>query len=145
MACKKLDAEGLDFRLNITIDGHNTDKIKYLGKISKEEVYRNYQNSCLVFPSYIETFGYPLVEAKSCGALILASDCEFSHELLDDYPNAYFFNPFKMHELFNLMKSVLEGNVVKTNVKSDSCNVLFVNTWTLVIDEILRVSNANIK
>ncbi len=143
--CKKLDAEGLDFRLDITIGGHNTDKIKYLGKISKEEVYRNYQKSCLVFPSYIETFGYPLAEAKACGALILASDCEFSHELLDDYPNAYFFNPFKGDELFNLMKNVLEGNVVKTKLKSASCNVLFVNTWGLMIDEILRVSNANRK
>lgn len=131
-ACRLLDVAGLSYRVNITIDGQDTDKIKYLGKISKEAVYRNYQRSCLVFPSYIETFGYPLVEAKECGAIILASDCEFSHELLDDYPNAYFFNPFDFKEMADLMKNIVIGKIRRkeTDKKSNNSQV---DSWNEVI------------
>ena len=132
-ACKRLDEEGLKFRLNVTIDGRNTDKIKYLGKISKEEVYRNYQKSCLVFPSYIETFGYPLMEARGCGAIILASDCEFSHELLDNYSNAYFFYPTDMDALCKLMREVSLGQIGRKNDGDSNDNIGY-NSWRRVLN-----------
>lgn len=112
-ACGKLD---LCYHLNITVDGQSTEKISFLGRLSREEVLSQYKNSCLVFPSYIETFGYPLVEAKKMGAIILASDCEFSHELLDDYPNAYFFNPFSSDDLCSLMGKVVLGLIKRKHV-----------------------------
>lgn len=143
-ACKRLDAEALTFRLNITIDGHNTDKIKYLGKISKEEVYRNYQNSCLVFPSYIETFGYPLVEARACGAIILASDCEFSHELLDDYSNAYFFAQFDINGLSKLMEKVVLGDIVRKEADIESCgDDAMGNSWIKIVEVLRNYVNIN--
>ncbi len=97
------------------------DNINYIGRISIEEVYDYYKESCLVFPSYIETFGYPLVEAKSVGSIILASDCAFSHELLDDYNNAYFFDPFNEDSLFELMRKVAVGEI-KRNTNKTLCN-----------------------
>ena len=132
-ACRQLDSEKLKYKLNVTIDGLDTNSIKYLGKISKEEVYNNYKNSCLVFPSYIETFGYPLVEAKECGAIILASDCEFSHELLDDYPNAYFFEPFDSEALSDLMEKVISGIIVRDNNSIKQENKFMDNSWNDII------------
>lgn len=140
-ACKKLDSDRLAYNLNITIGGHDTDKIKYLGKISKDEVFWYYKESCLVFPSYIETFGYPLVEAKSAGSMILVSDCEFSHELLDDYENAYFFDPFNSDELYKLMKAVGDGNIIRKEPKESFDLYSRNSTWNLVIGELLRVTN----
>lgn len=143
-ACRKLDVEDLTYRLKITIDGQGSDKINYTGVISKEEVYRNYQNSCLVFPSYIESFGYPLMEAKACDAIILASDCEFSHELLDDYPNAYFFNPFSAQELYCLMKKVILGEVKrKMYSENNKYNNAGMNSWRNVV-QILNILSKNI-
>lgn len=129
-ACRQLDVEELTYRLNITIDGQNSDKINYIGGKSKEEVFRNYKNSCLVFPSYIESFGYPLEEAKACGAIILASDCEFSHELLDGYPNAYFFDPFNTQELCHLMKQVILGKIKRQRCdENNNYNDKDLNSW----------------
>ena len=139
--CKKLDSDRLTYNLKLTIGGHDTNKIKYLGKISKDEVFRYYKESCLVFPSYIETFGYPLVEAKSAGSMILASDCEFSHELLDDYENAYFFDPFNSDELYKLMKAVCDGNIIRKEPKESFDLYSRNSTWNLVIGELLRVAN----
>lgn len=142
-ACKELDKENVSYSLRLTADGENTDRIHFVGRISRKEVYDNYVNACLVFPSYIETFGYPLVEAKSLGLIILASDCAFSHELLDGYQNAYFFNPFDHHELFCLMKQVAIGEIKRqasTVENIDNNNVE--DSWDEVV-RILKNVNSN--
>lgn len=52
------------------------------------EVY----NSCrgLLFPSTIETFGLPLIEAAKVGIPIIASDLDYAREVLDGYKGATF-------------------------------------------------------
>ena len=70
----------------------------------------------LVFPSYIESYGLPLAEARKCGALILASDTPFSKEILRGYKNAYFFNPFAPDELADFMQGIIEGKIKKEAV-----------------------------
>ncbi|MDD3412657.1 MAG: glycosyltransferase [Lachnospiraceae bacterium] len=89
----------------------NHDNIHWMGRISREEVFSFYNTSTLIFPSYIETFGVPLAEARQMNTLILASDCPFCHEVLDGYENAYFFNPFKEQELSQLMEHVISGKL----------------------------------
>ena len=59
--------------------------IECVGHLEKEELFKKYQSLITLFPSYIETFGLPLLEAKSAGGRIIASNCPFSHEILDDY------------------------------------------------------------
>lgn len=73
--------------------------VKFIGSLNQSEVFEYYSKSALIFPSYIETFGLPLLEAKLHGGPILASDCAFSHEILDDYDNVKFFDPFCSNEL----------------------------------------------
>ena len=83
----------------------------YIGKISLEEVYCYMRSSVLVFPSYIESFGLPLLEARKIGTLILAADTAFAREVLSGYANAYFFSPFDPAELAELMESVMDGRI----------------------------------
>jgi len=70
----------------------NNLPIKFIGSLTFEQVCEYYSKSILIFPSYIETFGLPLLEAKLHKTPILASDCPFSHEVLDEYENVEFFN-----------------------------------------------------
>lgn len=75
--------------------------INFIGRLNIEEVYEYYSKSILIFPSYIETFGLPLLEAKLHKCPIIASDCAFSHEILDDYNKVEFFDPFNVESLKN--------------------------------------------
>lgn len=84
--------------------------VKFLGNISQDELLEYYSKSTLVFPSYVETYGLPLFEASSCGCPILASDCDFSHEVLRNYKKVKFFDPFNYYELAELMKISIQGN-----------------------------------
>lgn len=121
-ACKKLKYEhNLDLKVVFTLSGKENNHISQLfsfvkkwdlpiefaGSLSREEVFRLYAKSVLLFPSYIETFGLPMLEARLHKAIILASDCSFSREILDEYNNAYFFNPFDLDQLVELMKEIM--------------------------------------
>lgn len=99
---------------------------KCLGRIDPEKVQELYAQSTLVFASYIETLGLPLVEAREAGTWIIASDCPFSHEVLDDYPNKAFFPYFDDKKLAEQMERVLLGtnNLVqwqKVEKKQENC------------------------
>lgn len=107
----------IDIEIIFTITGNENNYVKELksfcekynlpivfkGNLSKEEVYNMYTKSILVFPSYIETFGLPLLEAKLHKSIIFASNEVFSNEILKDYQNAYFFNTFNHKSLVKLM------------------------------------------
>ncbi|MBR4169506.1 MAG: glycosyltransferase [Lachnospiraceae bacterium] len=82
-----------------------------MGRIERENVYEQYTKSVLLFPSYIETFGYPPAEARAVGSLVLASDCPFCREVLAGYENAYYFDPFDAKALAELMEDVMTGKI----------------------------------
>lgn len=61
-------------------------RIVFLGNIAHEQVIWLYQQvDALVFPSYIETLGLPLIEAASLGLRVITSDLAYSREVLDGY------------------------------------------------------------
>lgn len=139
-ACTVLRKRGIeDYRISLTIEGGNIEhNISYLGNISYEQVIEKYNTSILIFPSYIETIGLPLLEARQVGTIILASDCPFSREVLVGYENGYFFDPFKPQQLAELMEEVILGQIkIKKTVAKKNDNNNLNNGWQKVIDILL--------
>ncbi|MBU3197379.1 glycosyltransferase [Clostridium algidicarnis] len=125
-ACKTLKEEKFEnFKIIFTLSGNENKHvaklyreikekklpIEFIGSISREEVFEFYSKSVLLFPSYIETFGLPMLESRMHRGMILASDSIFSHEILKKYDNAYFFNPFDSIELAKLMSLIILDEV----------------------------------
>ena len=103
-ACCVLKSKGInDYQVILTIEKDMSSyanriieqtkdlPIQCIGTVSYEKIWDYYSQSVLLFPSYLETCGLPLLEAKAACARIIASDMPFSHEALDDYPNVEFF------------------------------------------------------
>jgi len=69
------------------------EQIKNEGKISYERVLSFYR-SCdlMLFPSYVETFGLPLIEAASFGMPILAAEMDYAREVTGDYEGVKFLD-----------------------------------------------------
>lgn len=86
---------------NIVVE--NKLPIQFIGEIPLEQVQEYYSKSVLIFPSYIESFGLPMLEARLHRSPVLASDCPFSHEILDGYENVKFFNETDSELLANYM------------------------------------------
>ena len=111
-ACKILVDKGISgFRVDFTFDGNDHSGIYYVGTLERSDLFKRYTKGTLLFPSYIESFGYPLKEASGVGSIILASDREFAHELLEGYANAYYFDPFDSSQLAELMEKVMKGQI----------------------------------
>lgn len=121
-ACKKLKDEGINgYRVIFTIsadDGayalkliHHSQglPIDYIGAIPYEQMWDYYSRTILLFPSYLETCGLPMLEAQVSQAWILASDMPFSHEALDEYPNKEYFAYDSADDLAKKMKEFIKG------------------------------------
>lgn len=124
VAIKKASAalvqEGVEHKVSVTLPKEDAqENICYIGKIPYDEVLAYYQKATLIFPSYIETFGYPLAEARKVGTVILAADTPFARELLEGYENGYFFDPFRPEELAELMKKVITGDITRKEVRDE--------------------------
>lgn len=109
------------------------NKIIFMGKIPYNKVLNGY-SSCdlMVFPSYIETFGLPLVEAAQYGNPIIASDREFSREVIGNYEGVTFVNydnPKQWAE--EIVKSMIKCK------KYDSYFVKYETNWKDLIQLLL--------
>ncbi|MDD2371391.1 MAG: glycosyltransferase [Firmicutes bacterium] len=87
----------------------NNLPIDFVGSLKIDEVFDYYTKSILIFPSYIETVGLPLIEASLHKTPIIVSNCEFSAEILKNYENKFTFNPFDSKKLANLLKQFIVG------------------------------------
>ncbi|WP_160168791.1 glycosyltransferase [Vibrio fortis] len=67
------------------------DKVNYLGVVSKNILNSLYDKSnLLVFPSFIETLGLPLLEAAFFNLPIVCSNIDNTKEVLSNYKGAFF-------------------------------------------------------
>jgi len=75
------------------IAGHGLgDAVEFLGGVSPQRLLELYRRCGLfVFPSTVETFGNPLVEAMACGAPVVCSNVSAMPEVAGD--GAQYFDP----------------------------------------------------
>lgn len=90
-----LKLTSVDVTVLFTIDSENhvnhDERIKYIGTQPYERINELYKESdALLFPSFIETFGLPLLEAAMIGLPIIASDLPYAREVLAGYDGVSF-------------------------------------------------------
>ncbi len=62
-----------------------TDKVEFISTHLQDEIIGLYQSAALmVFPTQVETFGFPLVEAMACGVPVVTSDLPVTREVCGD-------------------------------------------------------------
>lgn len=81
----------------------NDINIRWIGTIPREEVFKWYERSILIFPSYIETIGLPIYEAMQVGSPIIVTNCEYAQSLTKDYKKAFRFNYDDVFDLEKIM------------------------------------------
>ncbi|HWQ22304.1 MAG TPA: glycosyltransferase, partial [Clostridia bacterium] len=101
-ALKILQDEGEQWTVLFTITGHENACARQLageakglggrvilaGQLPREQIAEFCTQSILVFPSWLETFGMPLMEAREAGGWVVAADTPSTRETLDGYSRA---------------------------------------------------------
>ncbi len=121
-ACLKLKKDGInEYKVIFTLNGdenknitelynlakNNHLPIEFKGSMQRDEVFKLYSKSILIFPSYIETVGLPLIEARMHNTPTLAANCQYAKEITDGQYNTSYFNPLDSIELAKLMKNLI--------------------------------------
>lgn len=150
-AAKILQQQGIsNFSVDLTIDRAEdmaracreilpdvSQTVHLKGTIPRENVMEYYARSVLVFPSVVETYGLPVLEARLTGTPILASDMPFCHEILDGYENVQFFDPDSAQDLAQLMKPFIEQTYTYHPVADTSRAQQ--NNWQIVLNKIVAL------
>lgn len=111
-ACEILWNRGIrDFTVYLTLPPETIHHpaIRCIGYLDRSELFQRYASSVLLFPSYIETVGLPLLEAASLGAPIITADCPHAHDILHEYDNVSYFLPFDYNGLANRMAEAMSA------------------------------------
>jgi glycosyltransferase involved in cell wall biosynthesis len=65
--------------------------VQFLGDLSYDNVLVYYKScTTVVFPSYIESFGLPLLEAAAFGKPLIALDTDYAREVIENYKGVIF-------------------------------------------------------
>jgi len=89
-------------RLKKNIDNRN---IIFFGQANDEQLINLYTHaSALIFPSLMEGFGLPALEALALGCPVVVSDIPVFHEILGN--NATYFNPRDPRDLAEKLSSI---------------------------------------
>lgn len=103
--------------------------IKCIGSIPYKDLLNLYKNSdVLLFPSKIESYGLPLVEAMIFGLYIVASNLPYANEVLENYGNVCYVNP---NSIEDWQKAIIDA-IKLHRQKYDAVNVNYIsapNTW----------------
>lgn len=116
-AVRKLEKEHFKFNVICTLTSKDVaflglkvpSSVKLVGMIDRNRVMSYYRKRVLVFPSLLETFGLPLLEARLSGGYIIAGNTSFGNEILEGYPNYDVFDVHSASDLAEKMKLCING------------------------------------
>lgn len=103
------------------------DNINFTGKMDYKTVLQYYK-SCdlIVFPSYIETVGLPLIEGAFFGKYILVSDEKYSKEVLKNYKGVKFI---KYNDKKQWAKEIIDFIDNQKSFECENTKIAFENSW----------------
>lgn len=97
-------------------------------KASDEELSQLYRESCaLVFPSEVEGFGLPTLEAMALGLPVIAADNEINHEVSADAP--YYFKSNDATDLAKVMRDLCSNQTLRAEKVSLGLSVAESYSW----------------
>ena len=115
-----------------------TDDVIFWGQAKRGELNSLYQAAiALVFPSLMEGFGLPAVEAMANHCLVLVSDIPVFHEILGEV--AIYFNPYDTSDMAGKIKDVLRNPQKYEIFKKRGLTQVRKYSWSKLASQTLKV------
>jgi glycosyltransferase involved in cell wall biosynthesis len=104
------------------------DAVEFLGEMNSDQLLVLYQNCiAFVFPSTVETFGNPLVEAMACGAPIVSSNTAAMPEILGEA--AIYFDPLNARDIAAQIGEILANGDLRLRLSQTALQRAAMFSW----------------
>ncbi|MFA6296658.1 MAG: glycosyltransferase family 1 protein [Patescibacteria group bacterium] len=116
----------------------DSNQVVFYGFAKDSDLATLYQNASLyVFPSFIEGFGLPPLEAMSYGLPVVTSKTSCLPEILGDA--AQYFDPKIEKDIADVILNVINDNILKEEMKSKGLEQVKKYSWERCAKETLDV------
>jgi len=113
------------------------DDIIFWGPVKDEERKLLYNEaSVFVYPSFFEGFGFPPLEAQSCGCPVVVGDRTSLPEIIDT--SGLSVNPWSIDELTSAILNILENELLRISLIKAGLENVKKFTWKKTTDTILE-------
>jgi glycosyltransferase involved in cell wall biosynthesis len=124
--------------LNLVQDLQLNERVRFLGYCPMSEMPAFYEGAAaLVFPSFFEGFGMPLLEAMWCDCPIVCSNATSLPEVAGDA--ALFFDPHSPEELAAAMGRILTDDQLRRTLIERGRQKVKEFSWLKFSGEIIRI------
>jgi glycosyltransferase involved in cell wall biosynthesis len=118
--------------------GHESKDIIWTGYLDRQQVVGILkQADFLVFPSFYEGFGLPILEAMTLGIPVVCSNAASLPEVANDA--AVFFDPFSIEDMAKSIVSVANDPQLRTNLQQKGFNNVKRFSWEKTAEETMAV------
>lgn len=127
------------------VKSKNLNSIKTVGKLEYKDIIIEYKKChALFFPSLLESYGIPLIEAMAIGKPIFVSNLPYAKVLCNDA--AYYFDPYDSKSALNCVTQIFNEDevVVNNKIKNGFQNVLNIGSWDIFLSSVSEIINKNI-
>lgn len=119
------------------------DNIEFLGRVSREELLRVYQNATMqIVPSIYEGLPTVILEGMSCGLPIIATDIGGSRDIIKDGQSGLLVPPASPKSLASAMKTLWTNDKLRRQLgKNARRTILSRFTWDNITNNFLEIYN----
>lgn len=98
------------------------NKINFRGYLQQEDLIKfYYESDIFILPTREDCYGLVLLEALSCGTLVIASKyADGAIDIIEDGGNGYIIDPFKVNEFSNVIFKLLHDKNLTNKIKNES-------------------------
>lgn len=114
------------------------NKVMFLKHCNDAELSFLYKRAeALIFPSFIEGFGFPILEAMDCGLPVITSKTSSLWEIAGDA--ALLVDPHNFIEIKNVMSKITSGEILKSNLIERGRKRAQNFSWKKCAEELLEI------
>lgn len=135
IAGKPIDQDYADILHKSIIELELEGRVEFLGSVETDKLVELYQRCTLfVFPSTVETFGNPIVEAMACGAPVASSNAAAMPEVAGDA--AVYFDPRNIEHMASVLSDLLSDPAKRAELSVKSLEHSRLFSWEITAEKL---------